>query len=138
MDHSSLTIHRLKKLIFCPELRYFRIGGDDDDDFDFGDNEWENVFVTTGHATQRNRQKRQMYEAAMAPKIEWGQKGKVDKSARKDHKIVKYRPELLLFDSSGVRIIFLQKTHSIEVDFDTKMVKTTHMIQKMFTPQMLW
>ena len=79
MDHSSLTIQRLKKLIFCPELRYFRIGGDDDDDFDFGDNEWENVFVTTGHATQRNRQKRQMYEAAMAPKIEWGQKGKVDK-----------------------------------------------------------
>ena len=98
MDHSSLTIQRLKKLIFCPELRYFRIGGDDDDDFDFGDNEWENVFVTTGHATQRNRQKRQMYEAAMAPKIEWGQKGKVD----------------------------------------TKMVKMTHMIQKMFTPQMLW
>ena len=94
--------------------------------------------MTTGHATQRNRQKRQMYEAAMAPKIEWGQKGKVDKSARKDHQIVKYRPELLLVDSSGVRIIFLQKTHSIEVDFDTKMIKMTHMIQKMFTPHMLW
>ena len=64
------------------------------------------MFVTTGHATQRNRQKRQMYEAAMAPKIEWGQKGKVDKSAGKDHQVVKYRPQLLLVDSSGVRIIF--------------------------------
>ena len=105
MDHSSLTIQWLRKPEF-PELGYNWSGGDGDDDFDFGDNEWENVFVTTGHATQRNRQKRQMYEAAMAPKIEWGQKGKVDKSARKDHKIVKYRPELLLVDSSGVRIIF--------------------------------
>ena len=129
----------MKETRIFPESIYNRSRGDDDDDFDFGDNEWENVFVTTGHATQRNRQKRQMYEAAMAPKIEWGQKGKVDKSARKDHKIVKYRPELLLVDRSGVRIIFfLQKTHGIEVDIDTRMVRMTHMISKMFTLQKIW
>ena len=85
-DHSEVKETRI-----FPESIYNRSRGDDDDDFDFGDNEWENVFVTAGHATQRNRQKRQMYEAAMVPKIEWGQKGKVDKSARKYHQIVKYR-----------------------------------------------
>ena len=60
----------------------------------------------------------------MAPKIEWGQKGKVDTSAKKDHQVVKYRQELLLVDSSGFRIIFflLQKTHSIEVDTDTEIM----------------
>ena len=35
-----------------------------------------------------------------------------------------------------LELFFLQKKHIIEVDFDTKMVKTTHMIQKML-PQML-
>ena len=52
-----------------------------------------------------------------------GSKVKSGHKCKKDHQIVKYRQELLLVDSSGVRIIFLQKTNSIEVDFDKKNVK---------------